>query len=33
MILYDILYVIKTIAEIIIIYYGVKALQTYMRRL
>ncbi len=33
MIFYDILYVIKTIAEITIIYYGVKALQTYMRRL
>tara|TARA_R100000458_G_scaffold50080_1_gene50059 strand:+ start:231 stop:341 length:111 start_codon:yes stop_codon:yes gene_type:complete len=32
-IFYDILYVIRSFAEIVLIYFGVKALQTYMRRL
>ena len=32
-IFYDILYVVRSLAEIVLIYFGVKALQTYMRRL
>tara|TARA_R100000700_G_scaffold39912_1_gene53941 strand:+ start:1042 stop:1152 length:111 start_codon:yes stop_codon:yes gene_type:complete len=32
-IFYDFIYIIRSFAEIVLIYFGVKALQTYMRRL
>jgi len=32
-IFYDFIYILRSLAEIIFIYFGIKALQTYMRRL
>jgi len=32
-IFYDFIYVIASISEIVLIYFGIRALQTYMRRL